>query len=676
MKPDRWRRGLRWVMLAAVALAAAQGAPARAAAADQTGVLAALYQVFFPLVAGGAPEGTVPAPTPEAPAATDAPAPTEPEPAAAPTSAPTAQPPLLAAATYPAYLPIIWGKPYPPPTDNFFGVVGSAIDGLTGPGFPGLLDSNAMLRNKSMDWLQQTGMEYFRTYGSDSRVYSWRYTNPANNTYDWSVWDLLMQSAQQHGISVLASIGNGTPQWANGSSDWREKPTDLWNEPMNNTAWYKYVYNFVERYDGDGFSDMPGLQRPLKYVEFWNEPDLRQGWLCDPVYNPCPPYMPAPHQFDGSVDDYVRLSAVGYSAAKAANPNVVIVGPATAQTAGNDLTVGGGPPLVPYFIWSWTQWEAAGGLNYVDRVSFTRYPDQPDWDAQNYVNYFLDIAANHRGGKPVWLTETGWSGSSTDSNQTKASNFARFTFEAWSYPFVERFFWYSYHEPQYGPQTNNFPANDSAAKAFITTTYDQSPYTAVGVEPDPYFHPIYRAAEVLLDVFSPFNGNDHPANISPNGQVRVYRFDRDGQTYWAAWLEATSGSQNVSIDTNGRTTRKISLFGDDLGTFGGGDIVLGPWPIYLTTNLTWNQNIGRITGRVHTSAVSWGNGVSGVTVQASGPGGTVYAATDADGNYSFTGLQEGSYTVTVLGYTPTPANRVVTVDREARWGRTSFVVNP
>ena len=100
-------------------------------------------------------------------------------------------------------------------------------------------------------------------------------------------------------------------------------------------------------------------------------------------------------------------------------------------------------------------------------------------------------------------------------------------------------------------------------------------------------------------------------NIAPNEQVRVYRFDKNGQTVWAAWIKATSGTQQINLDTNGRTVRVISLFGDDLGTFGGGNLTLGAWPIYLTTDLGWNQNIGRITGRVHTTAHVWANRTSG-----------------------------------------------------------------
>lgn len=48
----------------------------------------------------------------------------------------------------------------------------------------------------------------------------------------------------------------------------------------NPTSWEdykKWVSAIVERYDGDGTSDMPGLKIPIKYWEVMNEPDLSYG---------------------------------------------------------------------------------------------------------------------------------------------------------------------------------------------------------------------------------------------------------------------------------------------------------------------------------------------------------------------------------------------------------------
>lgn len=48
----------------------------------------------------------------------------------------------------------------------------------------------------------------------------------------------------------------------------------------NPTSWEdykKWVASVVERYDGDGNDDMPGLKIPIKYWEIMNEPDLSYG---------------------------------------------------------------------------------------------------------------------------------------------------------------------------------------------------------------------------------------------------------------------------------------------------------------------------------------------------------------------------------------------------------------
>ncbi|MDJ0976039.1 MAG: hypothetical protein QNJ98_16390 [Planctomycetota bacterium] len=52
--------------------------------------------------------------------------------------------------------------------------------------------------------------------------------------------------------------------------------------------WERFVAAFVERYDGDGTSDMPGLRRPLRYVQIMDRVDLPSAWV-------------------GSADDYLRL---------------------------------------------------------------------------------------------------------------------------------------------------------------------------------------------------------------------------------------------------------------------------------------------------------------------------------------------------------------------------------
>jgi len=47
--------------------------------------------------------------------------------------------------------------------------------------------------------------------------------------------------------------------------------------PIDWASYEKWVAAIVERYDGDGQNDMPGLKIPIKYWEVMNEPDLAGG---------------------------------------------------------------------------------------------------------------------------------------------------------------------------------------------------------------------------------------------------------------------------------------------------------------------------------------------------------------------------------------------------------------
>ena len=46
------------------------------------------------------------------------------------------------------------------------------------------------------------------------------------------------------------------------------------SNPGDWLAYEKWIKSVVERYDGDGKNDMPGLEIPIKYWEVMNEPDL------------------------------------------------------------------------------------------------------------------------------------------------------------------------------------------------------------------------------------------------------------------------------------------------------------------------------------------------------------------------------------------------------------------
>lgn len=548
------------------------------------------------------------------------------------------------------------GTSMQPPSASFWGVNGGPIDGNNSTYyFDGNLDQNAALRGKSSFWAGKAGFQWYRNYCSDGIIYSWQFVEPTQGNFNWSVWDLLVQKSQENGISLLACIGNSVPGWANGNSNWKNPPSDLYNSSMQSISWYKFVQAIVERYDGDGVNDMPGLTIPIKYWEVWNEPNLK-------INN-------APWQFNGTVNDYIRLLQVAYTAVKAADPNAKVVAPALAGL------INSGSGSNTWQLWQWNDFKNAGGLNYLDIISYHAYygkefgaADNYAWDVNNTVENDLANASNYRGGKPVWITETGWEADPTATYADKSNNFVRSVVHYWSKSFVDRYFWYSWQESE--TYTTN-----SHHKGFMQSLNGSS---AKGTEPDPLVHPVHNVSTVMGRMLKNFTASDRPVlQSSTSATYRIFKFTKGSEDVYVAWNKAGSGTTSVYINTNGKTLKVVGLYGEDLGSFSGGYLTIGASPVYLTTNSAWNQNICRIAGRVKDAAKAgqYGNGVPGVTVKALGPV-TKTVVTDTDGNYYFEDLPEGTYTVSLPAYpSSAPANYSLAINRQKSWGRTSFTIS-
>ncbi len=79
-------------------------------------------------------------------------------------------------------------------------------------------------------------------------------------------------------------------------------------QPVDEDAYSIFVQKFVERYDGDGFDDMPGLKTPVKHWQVGNEPD-----------------MPSP--FAPPRKDFYTLQKLTYEAVKKADPHATVLLP-------------------------------------------------------------------------------------------------------------------------------------------------------------------------------------------------------------------------------------------------------------------------------------------------------------------------------------------------------------
>ena len=86
--------------------------------------------------------------------------------------------------------------------------------------------------------------------------------------------------------------------------------------PCDVKAYGDFVEKVVERYDGDGQDDMPGLVIPIKYWEIMNEPEMQGGSIGG-----------AGEElkfFVGTPEEYLEILKTSYQAIKKADPKAKV----------------------------------------------------------------------------------------------------------------------------------------------------------------------------------------------------------------------------------------------------------------------------------------------------------------------------------------------------------------
>lgn len=168
---------------------------------------------------------------------------------------------------------------------------------------------------------------------------------------------------------------------------------DYWCAPTDLEAFADWAGQVAERYDGDGTDDAPGSPRVAAW-EIWNEPDQDGTWL--------------PHADPVAYGTMLRLA---YDAIKAADSTAIVLngGVMTFDTIG-----------VNAFM---DRVVEVAGWNSFDALSLHPWlidhaPDSPslinprqrfDVTIPGRIALAQQWVADRGGGKPIWITEVGWS---------------------------------------------------------------------------------------------------------------------------------------------------------------------------------------------------------------------------------------------------------------------------
>jgi hypothetical protein len=197
----------------------------------------------------------------------------------------------------------------------------------------------------------------------------------------WEKYDNIVDLAEEQGLGIIARLSN-PPAWS------RATGNDLGSlAPPDDYADYgDFVYAVVSRYKGR-----------IKYYQIWNEPNIYPEWGERPV----------------DPEAYTELLKVGYTRAKEADPDVVIICGALASTIEVDYY----PRGLNDFIFLQRMYDA-GARDYFDVLAMQGYglwSGPTDRRMQPRVLnfsrplYIRDIMVrNGDEHKPIWLSEMNW----------------------------------------------------------------------------------------------------------------------------------------------------------------------------------------------------------------------------------------------------------------------------
>lgn len=189
--------------------------------------------------------------------------------------------------------------------------------------------------------------------------------------------DQWVRTVQAHGLEPLMMVSPWPGTYTHRATD-SYPPPDM----AAYTAWVKEV---VERYDGDGIDDMPGLKSGVHHWEVDNEPDLK---------NDGPPpqaKIKAPENFC-EPPQYAEVLVATSAAIREADAQAVVLGGGFYRPQ----TEGGCDYMRAVF-------GQPGTVEAIDALSLHVYATDPD---TRRLEKALANAKEVLPGKPIWITET------------------------------------------------------------------------------------------------------------------------------------------------------------------------------------------------------------------------------------------------------------------------------
>jgi len=155
-------------------------------------------------------------------------------------------------------------------------------------------------------------------------------------------------------------------------------------KPCDMNAYVRFLERAVERYDGDGENDMPGLTIPIKYWEIMNEPSMQggsTGGMGEEL-----------KFFVGTPAEYLEILRTSYQTIKRIDPEAKVAHAGMAGVHEN-------------FRNFWTPVFEAGGGNYTDIANIHTISTDEQREDLYVIRFKRFIEQFGLEDKPIWITE-------------------------------------------------------------------------------------------------------------------------------------------------------------------------------------------------------------------------------------------------------------------------------
>lgn len=225
-----------------------------------------------------------------------------------------------------------------------------------------------------LDEIHDLGLGIVRAHRPGGGVFSMSLVHPPEaTTDDWTLPDTLVASMNVSETPLIATAYSYTDV-----GPFKGQVMVGYVVPEGMTDWLAFVGRMVERYDGDGVDDMPGLTMPIAAWEIGNEP------MCPPEDDVCPAA-------------YIAFEKPTYDAMKAASPDttVMIAGAAPAFNADGALDAGATSIYSAFF--------SDDGGTYTDVLSFHVAVGVAEPPVTTYLDWWKATAPD----TPLWIGESG-----------------------------------------------------------------------------------------------------------------------------------------------------------------------------------------------------------------------------------------------------------------------------